>query len=76
MKATKKQMTELVEKAKFYIDELHYLSTSIESEKRQGRLFNSKLAQLVEHIELYSNADAAFIQTCFEALSFSLKKFA
>ena len=75
MKATKNQMTELVEKAKFYINELHYLSASIEVEKKQGRLFNVKLSALVETIELYSNADSIFISSCLEALTFSSKKF-
>lgn len=76
MKATKKQMNQLVEKAKFYMDEMHYLSSSIEVEKNQGRIFNAKLSTLVEHIELYSNANQSFIQTCFDALRVSSKKFA
>lgn len=60
--------------AKFYMNEITYLMSSIESEKMQGRKFTSKLAELTELLEV-KNCRESFIDLCWSFVTNGLTKF-
>ncbi|MFN7584100.1 MAG: hypothetical protein ACK5P0_01950 [bacterium] len=75
MKATKNQLTAMIEKANFYMNESAYLQPRFEAEKQQGRNFSIKLAQHIEFMELYINTPFSIIEASMNCLTLANRKF-
>lgn len=67
-------ISDKMETAKFYMNEITYLMPSIESEKMQGRNFTSKLSELTEILEV-NNCRESFVSLCWSFVTSGLTKF-
>lgn len=68
------KISDTMETAKFYMNEITYLMPNIETEKMQGRKFTSKLTELTEILEL-NNCRQAFVDLCWSFVTNGLTKF-
>ena len=68
------KISDTMETAKFYMNEITYLIASNETEKMQGRKFTSKLAELTELLEV-KNCRESFIDLCWSFVTNGLTKF-
>jgi urease accessory protein UreH len=70
----KAQLNDIAETAKFYMNEITYLTSTHENEKMQGRKFTSKLCILAETLEIHDYRQS-FIDLCWSAVTCGLTKF-